>query len=110
MSGRDLQHVGAMLGERARTGRASQHPREVKDANARKRTIAGRQWLGGTVANANDLSSGNAAMAAACGCFAHSLRPRHAAGALCSDDRLLEVGGVPGRNRARHRVAILRDA
>src|SRR6266540_3654730 len=35
------------------------------------------------------------------------LRPRHATGALCSNDCLLEIGGVPGGNCARYCVAIL---
>ena len=38
------------------------------------------------------------------------LRPRHATGALCGNDRLLEIGGVPGGHCARHGVAILRYA
>src|SRR6476620_11261233 len=38
------------------------------------------------------------------------LRPRPAAGALCINDRLLEIGGVPGGNCARHCVAIFRYA
>ena len=40
------------------------------------------------------------------------IRPasRHATGALCGNDRLLEIGGVPGGHCARHGVAILRYA
>jgi hypothetical protein len=38
------------------------------------------------------------------------LRPRHATSALCGNDRLLEIGGVPGGHCARHGVAILRYA
>ena len=34
MRGRDLQHVGAVLGEGAGAGRPGEHAREVEDANA----------------------------------------------------------------------------
>ena len=111
MRGGDLHDVGAMLGERAGAGRSGEDARKVEHADARERPIAGWQRLGRAVADAHDLhqrqrgDGGGLRMPRP-----FRLRPRHAAGALCGDDRLLEVGGVPGGNGARHRIAILRHA
>ena len=111
MRGGDLHDVGAVLGQRARAGRAGEHARQVEHADARERPIAGRQRLGRAVADAHDLhqrqrgDGGGLRMSRP-----FRLRAHHAAGALGGDDRLLQVGGVPGRNGARHRVAILRHA
>ena len=55
--------------------------------------------------------SGSEAIAAACGCCAHSaMRAHHAAGALGGDDRLLELERVPLRHRLAHRLAVFRHA
>ena len=108
MRGRDLHHVGAVLGQRAGAGRPGKHAREVEHADAVQRAIAGRQRLGRTVADADDLhqrqrrDGGRLRMACPFGVAAH-----HAAGALGGDDRLLEIGGVPARHGARHRLALL---
>ena len=107
----DLQHVRAVLGQRARAGRAGEHARQVEHADARERPIAGRQRLRRAVADPHDLhqrqrgDGGGLRMLRP-----FRLRPHHAAGALGGDDRLLQVGGVPVQHRARHRIAILRHA
>ena len=99
------------FGERARTRRSSKDARKVEDANSREWSIAGWQRLGGAIADAQDLhqrqsrDSNSLRMSSPLG-----LRPRHAAGALCSDDCLLEIGSVPSRHSARHCIAILRHA
>ena len=55
--------------------------------------------------------SGSEAIAAACGCWAHSCHgAHHAPGALRGDDRLLELERVPLRHRLAHRLAIFRHA
>ncbi len=107
----DLQDVSAMLGERAAAGRSGEDAREVEGADARERPIAGRQRLGGGIADAHDLHQRQRRDRNALRmCRPFALRPRHAAGALRGDDRLLEIGGVPSGHRARHRLAVLRHA
>src|SRR5947209_15279247 len=107
----DLHDVGTVLGERAGTSRSSKDASQVEDADAREWPITGWQRLGGAVADAHDLHEWQRCDRS---CLRMSrpfrLCPRHAAGALCSNDRLLEIGGVPGGNCARHCVAIFRYA
>ena len=62
MLGRNLQDVRAVLGERAGASRPGKHPREIKHADARKRPIPSRQWLGRAVADSHDFHQWQAAM------------------------------------------------
>ena len=111
MRGRDLHHVGAMLGERAGASRTGKHAREIEHADARKRTVACRQRLGRAVADADDFhqrqgrNGSGLRMTGPFGLAAH-----HATGAFGGNDRLLEVSGIPAGHGARHRGAILRHA
>ena len=107
----DLQHVGAVLGQRAGAGRPGEDARQVEHPDAGERPVA----LGQRFRRASPILtisiSGSEAIAAACGCLAHSsMRAHHAARALGGDDRLLELERVPLRHRLAHRVAILRNA
>ena len=54
----DVQHVGAVLGERARARRAGEHAREVEHAHAGQRPVAIRERLGRGVADLLDLEHG----------------------------------------------------
>jgi hypothetical protein len=60
MRSRDLEHVGAVLGERARGGRARQHSRQVEHANAAEWTIACGKRLRRRIADPLDLEEGQA--------------------------------------------------
>ena len=53
--GSDLQDVGTVFGQGARTGGARQHPGQVEHANARERPVALGQFLRRSVANLEDL-------------------------------------------------------
>src|SRR5439155_4488802 len=107
----DPQDVSTMFGERAGTGRSSEDAGKVEDADARERPIAGWKGFGVAVADTYDLHERQR-------CHRSTLRmprpfrlcSRHAPGALRGNDRLLEIGGVPSGNCARHSVAILRYA
>ncbi len=107
----DLHDVGTVFGERAGTRRSGEDTGQVDDADAREWPIAGWQRLGGAVADAHDLHERQRRDRSALRMSRpFGLRPRHATGALCGNDRLLEIGGVPGGHCARHGVAILRYA
>src|SRR6266436_7057299 len=107
----DLHDVSTVLGERAGTSRSSEDAGKVEDADAREWPITGWQRLGGAVADAHDLHEWQRCDRSALRMSRpFGLRPRHATGALCGNDRLLEIGGVPGGHCARHGVAILRYA
>src|SRR5262245_61313009 len=109
MSGRDLHDVGTMLGERPRTRRSSKDARQIEYADVREGTVASGQRLWVTIANANDLQQWQrrdcSGLRVLCPL---RLRAGHAAGAICGNDGLLEVGALPGGNSSRHGVAILR--
>src|SRR5215216_4405126 len=45
MRGGDQQDVGAVDGERATADRTGDDARQIEHANARERSVAGRQWL-----------------------------------------------------------------
>ena len=105
----DLQHVGAVLGERARARRPGDDAREIEHADARQRPIAFRQRLRRRVADLDDLHQRQRRDRLAL----RMLRPlfhraHHAAGAFRGDDRFLELERVPLRDGFAHRVADLR--
>ena len=98
----DLHHVGTMFGERAGTCRSGKDARQIENADARERPIAGWKRLGGAVADANDLHQRQR-------CDRRTLRvsrpfvprSRHAAGALrrvrarCMKDSIFASGTRP---------------
>jgi hypothetical protein len=107
----DLHDVSTVFGERAGTNRSSEDAGKVKDTDAREWPITGWQRLGGAVADAHDLHERQRCDRSRLRMSRpFRLRPCHAAGTLCSNDRLFEIGGVPGGNCACHCVAILRYA
>ena len=104
----DLQHVRAVLGQRASTCRPGEHTRQVQHADTRHRPIAGGQRLRRTVADPHDLQQGQAGDGGALRMLCPlGLRSHHSAGTLGGDDRFLEIGGVPVQHRLRHCVAVL---
>ena len=66
--GADLQHVGAVLGEAARAGRAGEHARQVEHADAGERPRRRRRGSGGASPMRTISMSGCRATACACGC------------------------------------------
>ena len=85
---RHPQHVGAVLGERARAGRSRQHAREIEHAHARERPVPRGQRPRRRIADLHDLEQRQArrrsASAAAraipprCARSCRSRRPRRA--------------------------------
>src|SRR5262245_26230989 len=109
MSGGDLHDVGTMLGERARTRRSSEDARQIEHADVREWSVASWQRLWVTIADTNDLQQRQPSDRKGLRVFPpFRLRAGHAAGAICSNNGLLELSGVPGGNGTRHGVAILR--
>ena len=53
---RDAQRVGAVLGERARTGRPGEHSRQVEHADPLERAVSAGERLGIGIADAQDLN------------------------------------------------------
>src|SRR5262249_10260020 len=88
---------------------SSKDARQLEYADVREGTVASGQRLWVTIANANDLQQWQrrdcSGLRVLCPL---RLRAGHAAGAICGNDGLLEVGALPGGNSSRHGVAILR--
>src|SRR5262245_22903469 len=107
----DFHHVSAMLGECASTSRSGKNARKVEDADARERPITGWKRFGGAVADAHDLHERQPRDRNTLWMFRpFRLRSHHATCALRGNDRLLEIGSVPGGHRACHGPTILRYA
>ena len=111
MRGADLEHVGAVLGEAARTGRTGEDAREVEHAHAGERPRARRQRLGRRVADALDLEQ--RLQGDRPGVRMRRpvrLRPGVAGAAAAGVDRVLERDAVPRAARLLGRGAILPGA
>ena len=97
MRGGDLHDVGTMLGERPRTGRSSEDARQIEHADVRKWSVSSGQRLWVTIADANDLQQRQPGDRNGLRVFPPlRLRAGHAAGAICGNEGLLELSGVPG--------------
>ena len=107
----DLQHIGAVLGERACARGPGEHAREIEHADPCQRTVAVGQLLRRAVADLDDLHQRQRRDRGGVRVFGPLVhRANHAAGTVGGDDRLLECKRVPLRDGATHRLAILGHA
>ena len=107
----DLQDVGAVLGEGARTGRPGEDPRQVEHSDARQRAIAVGELFRRTVADLDDLHQRQRGDCGGLRVLGPIFQvPHHAPGAVPGDDRLLKLESVPMCHRVAHRLAIFRHS
>ena len=107
----DLEHVGPVLGERARAGRSGEHAREIEHAHARERPRAGRQRLRRRIADAQDFEQGLRRHRGRVRMQRPFARAARESGAAAGGvDRILQFESVPGRARAHRRLALRRRA
>ena len=96
MRRRDVQYVGAVLGQDAAAGRPGQHARQVEHAHAGERSVALWQRSRRRIADLHDVDQRQAR-----DCLAVRMgvpfvaAAGHAADAAALVDRLLDVEGVP---------------